>query len=68
MLPKNGKRTTSEGKNREEADGSRARWAIVEGETNVKEKRSGILFMSHPSNRQHPEPLRVWPEDVNDGK
>ena len=59
---------TSEGKNREEADGSRARWAIVEGETNVKEKRSGILFMSHPSNRQHPEPLRVWPEDANDGK
>ena len=59
---------TSEGKNRSEADGSRARWAIVEGETNVQEKRSGILFMSHPSNRQHPEPLRVWPEDANDGK
>ena len=26
---------------------------------------SGILFMSHPSNREFPEPMRVWPENTN---
>ena len=59
---------TSEGKNRTDADGSRARWCIVEGESDAKEGRSGILFMSHPSNRMHPEPMRVWPLDANGGR
>ncbi len=57
---------TSEGKARAEADGTEARWAIVEGETDLG--RSGILFLSHPSNRMHPEPMRVWPEDANEGR
>lgn len=52
---------TSEGKTRGDADGSFARWCIVEGESGVMKGRSGILFMSHPSNRMHPEPMRVWP-------
>jgi len=52
---------TSEGKTRADADGSTARWCIVEGESAVDEGRSGILFMSHPANRAHPEPMRVWP-------
>jgi len=56
---------TSEGKDRKEADGSNARWCIVEGESDVEEGRSGILFLSHPLNREHPEPVRVWPEDAN---
>lgn len=56
---------TSEGKTRNEADGSRARWCIVEGEADVVEKKAGILFMSHPFNRQYPEPMRVWPENAN---
>lgn len=59
---------TSEGKTRLDADGSRARWYIVEGESAVPEKRSGILFMSHPVNREHPEPMRVWPMDAGEGR
>jgi hypothetical protein len=56
---------TSEGKTRAQADGTNARWCLVEGESAVQEGRSGILFLSHPSNRKHPEPMRVWPLDQN---
>jgi len=56
---------TSEGKVRKDADGSNARWCIIEGESATKEGRSGILFMSFPANRMHPEPMRVWPENQN---
>ena len=59
---------TSEGKTRKDADGSTARWCIVEGESAVDEGRSGILFLSHPANRSHPEPMRVWPLDGNGGR
>lgn len=59
---------TSEGKTRIDADGTKARWCIVEGESSVDGGRSGILFMSHPTNREHPEPMRVWPLDVNGGE
>jgi len=58
---------TSEGKTRAEADGTGARWVIIEGESSVPEGRSGILFMSHPENRAHPEPMRMWPPDSQDG-
>lgn len=56
---------TSEGKTRKNADGSNARWCIIEGESATSAGRSGILFMSNPANRMHPEPMRVWPEDQN---
>ena len=56
---------TSEGKTRIDADGSNARWCIVEGESDTEEGRSGVLFLSHPSNRMHPEPMRVWPLNAN---
>lgn len=59
---------TSDNKTRIDADGSFAKWCIVEGESATKEGRSGILFMSHPSNRMHPEPMRVWPLDANAGR
>lgn len=59
---------TSDGKTRKDADGSFARWCIVEGESGTSAGRSGILFMSHPSNRMHPEPMRVWPLDANAGR
>ena len=49
---------TSEGKTRENANTSRARWCIVDGET--KAGRSGIVFMSHPENHMFPEPMRIW--------
>jgi hypothetical protein len=58
---------TSEGEGRVTADGTLARWCLVEGESSVAEGRSGILFMSHPANREHPEPMRVWPEDTQGG-
>lgn len=59
---------TSEGKNRLNADGTKARWCIVEGESVSEEERSGILFMGHTSNREFPEPMRVWPVDANRGR
>jgi len=58
---------TSEGKERDEADGTTGRWCIIEGKSSVKEGRSGILFMSHPGNHVHPEPMRVWPTDMRSG-
>ncbi len=59
---------TSGGKTRADADGSNARWCIVEGESDARAGRSGILFLSHPSNRMHPESMRVWPLDANGGR
>ena len=59
---------TSDNKTRIDADGSFARWCIVEGKSKTKQKRSGILFLSHPSNRMHPEPMRVWPVNANGGR
>ncbi len=56
---------TSEGRDRKTADGSNARWVIIEGESATQAGRSGILFLSYPANRMHPEPMRVWPEDQN---
>ena len=58
---------TSEGKNRAGADGTFARWCRVEGwfPSGI---RSGVLVCSHPGNRAHPEPMRVWPEDANGGR
>lgn len=61
--PSNSTILTSEGLDRKAADGSFAKWVIVEGVSDAVSGRSGILFLSHPANRSHPEPLRVWPED-----
>ncbi|MDF2157682.1 PmoA family protein [Algoriphagus sp. CAU 1675] len=66
--PSNSSVLTSEGKNRVEADGTNAKWIIVKGKTADKSGQSGILLMSHNTNKSHPEPLRVWPEDSNGGK
>ena len=59
---------TSEKKDRLSADGTKARWCLVEGESVSETGRSGILFMGHPSNREFPEPMRVWPVDANGGR
>ena len=58
---------TSEGRTRTDADGTHARWCRVEGgfPTGI---RSGMLICSHPGNRSHPEPMRVWPLDANGGR
>lgn len=51
---------TSEGKTRKDGHGTRARWCNVFGST--ARGPAGVLFMSHPDNHEHPEPMRIWPE------
>lgn len=59
----NSKVLTSEGKTRKDADASRARWCMIDGD--VTGGHSGILFMDYPANYNFPEPMRVWPEHMN---
>lgn len=59
---------TSEGNDRKTADGTAARWIIVQGDTDASEGKSGILFLSHNTNKSHPEPLRVWPVGQYNGE
>jgi hypothetical protein len=55
---------TSEGKTRKDADGSTARWCIVQGE--IDNDYAGVVMMSYPTNYNFPEPLRIWPENQYD--
>jgi hypothetical protein len=52
---------TSEGKTRKDGDGTKARWCLVQGA--VDNDHAGVLMMSYPTNYNHPEPLRIWPEN-----
>lgn len=54
---------SSEGKTRKNVDGTNARWCIVQGE--LDNDYGGIVMMSYPTNYNHPEPLRIWPENQN---
>jgi len=54
---------SSEGKTRENAHATRARWCDVGGKI---EQWEGITFCSHPENLEHPEPMRVWPPGMHD--
>jgi hypothetical protein len=54
---------TSEGKSRKEADGSTGRWFIVQGA--LDNDYGGAVMMSYPGNYNHPEPMRIWPENSN---
>jgi len=54
---------TSEGKTRENAHGTRARWCDASGKIDDWE---GVTFYSHPKNFQHPEPMRIWPPGMRD--
>jgi len=57
---------TSEGKTRQEIDGTNARWVYMTGMS--PKGRSGILFMGSPKNHNFPEPLRIWDEEQNGGR
>ncbi len=57
---------TSEGLDRDHADGQRAQWCVVSGDT--PEGKVSILMMGHPANYNHPEPIRVWNTDANRGR
>jgi len=60
----NNKILTSEEKIRSSADGTKARWFMVQGE--VDNDYAGIVLMSYPANYNHPEPIRIWPENQNE--
>ena len=57
---------TSEGKTRKDADGTTAKWFIVQGA--LDKDFGGAAMMSYPSNYNYPEPLRIWPENSNNGE
>jgi hypothetical protein len=57
---------TSEGKDKSTGNATRARWCDVRGVS--ARGTAGIVFMSHPLNFNHPEPLRIWPTGANGGK
>lgn len=57
---------TSEGKDKSNGNGTRARWCDVSGVSDFG--NSGILFMTHPQNYNFPEQLRIWPTGMNEGK
>lgn len=59
---------TSEGNDRLMADGTNARWCMVTGESSDGKGTNGVLFLSYPENRSHPEPMRIWPIDGNGGR
>lgn len=59
---KNSEVLSSEGKTRKNADGTNARWCMVQGQ--IDEAYAGATMMSSPNNFNHPEPLRIWPEDM----
>lgn len=59
----NSETLTSEGKTRKDADGTKARWVIVQGSLDTD--YGGAVMMSYPANYNHPEPLRIWPEKIN---
>jgi hypothetical protein len=62
----NSKVLTSEGKDRKGADGTSAKWALIQGA--LDNDKGGMVMMSHPANYNHPEPLRIWPENSNGGE
>ena len=57
---------TSDGKNKEDGNGTRARWCDVNGIST--DGTAGIVFITHPSNYNYPEPIRIWPTGTNEGK
>jgi hypothetical protein len=55
---KEGEYLTSEGKQRKEGQGTRAKWCMVYGPTD--KGPAGVLFMDHVQNHEHPQPMRIW--------
>lgn len=54
----------SGGETRKNADGALAEWVLVQGK--LGEEYGGAILMGAPENENHPEPIRVWPEDMYD--
>jgi hypothetical protein len=56
---------SSEGRTRADADSSKARWVLVQGDLDGGRAHGGAALLSWPGNYNHPEPLRVWPPDMH---
>lgn len=54
---------TSEGKTRKNGHATRARWCDMYGLT--AGRFEGVTIMSYPGNFRHPEPMRIWPADMD---
>ena len=58
---------TSKNIERKSADGTRAKWILVQGQ--LGDGYGGIIMMSDPKNYNHApgegEPIRIWPENSN---
>jgi hypothetical protein len=52
---------TSEGKTREDGNGTKARWTHMGGL--VDGRPAGIAILDHPSNFRHPQPTRLNPDN-----
>lgn len=52
---------TSEGKNRKEGHGTKARWCHIGGK--VDGSLAGITIMDHPKNFRSPQPMRIHPTE-----
>ena len=63
----NSEMLTSEGKTRDNTDNTKARWIMVYGSLPGNDE-GGIVMLSHPSNYNHPEPLRIWDKKANGGR
>ncbi len=63
----NSEMLTSEGNTRDNTDNSKAKWIITYG-TLPDNDEGGIIMLSHPSNYNHPEPLRIWDKKANGGR
>jgi len=57
---------TSEGRNREDSNGSRGRWVRLQGKAGA-ETSAGVLLMSDAANHEHPEFLRTWNSKMHAG-
>ena len=57
---------TSEGYDKSNGNSTRARWCDVRGPG--LDGLSGVVFITHPSNYNYPEQLRIWPVGANNGK
>jgi hypothetical protein len=63
----NSEMLTSEGKTRDNTDNTKGKWIIVYGDLPGNDE-GGIVMLSHPSNYNHPEPLRIWDKKANGGR
>ena len=57
---------TSEGRDRDNSNCSRAKWVRVEGDAKDG-NTAGVLLMSRTDNHDHPELLRTWDTGTNNG-